>query len=495
MNCTIKGLLFAITAAFCLSAFCISALPAFGQTGPENNLANGVASDPAKGEAPVTGQLPEARIASRQEFREAGFGIFIHWGIYSMLGDGEWVLNDQDINYKEYAKTAGGFYPAGFDAEEWVKTIKAAGAKYICFTSRHHDGFSMFDSEYTDYDIMDATPFGRDIVKELADACHKEGIRLHLYYSLIDWGREDAPRGRTGKGTGRPEPVETPACTGSDKAGNGGTRTGSPEGTTDTASYFGFMKGQITELLSNYGKIGAIWFDGDWDMPEGFDWRYDELYPLIHGLQPGCLIGNNHHKNPIEGEDIQIFERDLPGENEAGYSGAQDVSTVLPLETCQTMGKSWGYDIHDTEYKSAEELIHYLVNAAGRGGNLLLNIGPGPDGRLPVRALDRLRDIGEWMDEFGFTIYGTQRGDILPRDWGATTRKGDTLYVHILDLQDNSLFLPLTGQKVAEAICVNDGKRVRFRQDKDGVLLKLGRIPEETDLIIGLTTRKTIKNK
>ena len=228
MNCTIKGLLFAITAAFCLSAFCISALPAFGQTGPENNLANGVASDPAKGEAPVTGQLPEARIASRQEFREAGFGIFIHWGIYSMLGDGEWVLSDQDINYKEYAKTAGGFYPAGFDAEEWVKAIKAAGAKYICFTSRHHDGFSMFDSEYTDYDIMDATPFGRDIVKELADACHKEGIRLHLYYSLIDWGREDAPRGRTGKGTGRPEPVEVPVCTGSDKAGNDGTGTGSP---------------------------------------------------------------------------------------------------------------------------------------------------------------------------------------------------------------------------------------------------------------------------
>ena len=214
------------------------------------------------------------------------------------------------------------------------------------------------------------------------------------------------------------------------------------------------MKGQITELLSNYGEIGAIWFDGDWDMPEGFDWRYDELYPLIHALQPGCLV-----------------------------------SRELPLETCQTMGASWGYDIKDTEYKSSEELIHYLVNAAGRGGNLLLNIGPGPDGRLPVRALDRLRDIGEWMDEFGFTIYGSQRGDILPRDWGATTRKGDTLYVHILDLPDNSLFLPLTGQKVTGAVCVNDGKRIRFIQDKDGVVLKLGRIPEETDMIIGLTLK------
>lgn len=369
----------------------------------------------------------EANLASRQEFREAGLGIFIHWGVYSMLGDGEWVLNNQDIDYKEYAKLAGGFCPAGFDAEEWVKAIKGSGAKYICFTARHHDGFSMFGSEYTDYDITDAAPFGRDIVKELAEACHKEGLRLHLYYSLIDWGREDAPRGRTGRGTGR------------------------PEGSTDTTAYFKFMKGQLTELLGNYGEIGAIWFDGDWDMPEGYDWRYDELYPLIHGLQPGCLIGNNHHRNPIEGEDIQIFERDLPGENLAGYSGAQDVSTGLPLETCQTMGASWGYDIHDDEYKSAEELIHYLVNAAGRG-------------------------------------------DIPPRDWGATTRKGDRLYIHILDLQDDSLFLPLKDCKITAAQCVNDGKRLKFIQDKDGVLLKLGTVPDETDFIVELVLKQiTIK--
>lgn len=366
----------------------------------------------------------EANLASRQEFREAGLGIFIHWGVYSMLGDGEWVLNNQDIDYKEYEKLAGGFCPAGFDAEEWVKAIKGSGAKYLCFTARHHDGFSMFGSEHTDYDITDAAPFGRDIVKELAEACHEEGLRLHLYYSLIDWGREDAPRGRTGKGTGRPEE------------------------STDTTAYFKFMKGQLTELLGNYGEIGAIWFDGDWDMPEGYDWRYDELYPLIHGLQPGCLIGNNHHHNPIEGEDIQIFERDLPGENLAGYSGAQDVSTSLPLETCQTMGASWGYDIHDDEYKSAEELIHYLVNAAGRG-------------------------------------------DIPPRDWGATTRKGDRLYIHILDLQDDSLFLPLKDCKITAAQCVNDGKRLKFIQDKDGVLLKLGTVPDETDFIVELVLKQT----
>ena len=154
------------------------------------------------------------------------------------------------------------------------------------------------------------------------------------------------------------------------------------------------------------------------------------------------------------------------------------------------MGRSWGYDIKDTGYKSSEELIRYLVNAAGRGGNLLLNIGPGPDGRLPEQALERLRDIGQWLDRFGFTIYGTQRGDVPPHNWGATTRKGDSLYVHILDLTDNSLFLPLTGCKVEKAECVNNGKEVKFRQDKDGVLLKTGNIPDETDFIIKLITKQ-----
>ena len=155
------------------------------------------------------------------------------------------------------------------------------------------------------------------------------------------------------------------------------------------------------------------------------------------------------------------------------------------------MGTSWGYDIHDDEYKSAEELIHYLVNAAGRGGNLLLNIGPGPDGKLPEQAVDRLESLGKWMDEFGFTIYGTQRGDIPPRDWGATTRKGDRLYIHILDLQNDSLFIPLKDCKITAAQCVNDGKRLKFIQDKDGVLLKLGTVPDETDFIVELVLKQT----
>ena len=206
-------------------------------------------------------------IQARKEFRNAGLGIFIHWGIYSMLGDGEWVMSNRDIHYKEYGKLAGGFYPAQFNAHQWVKDIKASGAEYICITTRHHDGFSMFNTQYSPYNIMDATPFQQDIIKEIAQACQQEGIRLHFYYSLIDWGRTDVPRGRTGVGTGRP-------------AWDG-----------NYEPYFSFMKNQLTELLSNYGPIGAIWLDGDWDMPRDFNWKYDELYSRPLKI---CLFAGIH---------------------------------------------------------------------------------------------------------------------------------------------------------------------------------------------------------
>lgn len=402
-------------------------------------------------------------LEARQEFQDAKFGIFLHWGLYSMLATGEWTMTNKDLNYKEYAKLAGGFYPANFDAAKWVSAIKEAGAGYICFTSRHHEGFSMFDSKYTDYDIVDATPFKRDILKELADECHKQGIKLHLYYSHIDWYREDCPWGRTGRGTGRPN----------------------PEG--DWKSYYTFMNNQLTELLTNYGEIGAIWFDGLWDQDQNpdFDWELPEQYALIHKLQPACLIGNNHHQVPFEGEDIQIFERDLPGENTAGLSG-QDISQ-LPLETCETMNGMWGYKITDQNYKSTRTLVHYLVRAAGKNANLLMNIGPQPDGNLPEVALERLRELGEWMKVYGETIHGTRGGLVKPHSWGVTTQKGNKLYVHVLELQDKALFLPLEQAKVKEA-CEFVGKnKIRTRKVDGGVLLQFDKVPQDMDYVLELT--------
>ena len=415
-------------------------------------------------------------VQSQEQFRENRFGIFIHWGIYSMYGQGEWALNYNGLTHEEYSKMAGGFYPADFDAAEWVSAIKASGARYICITTRHHDGFSMFDSKCTDYDIMDATPFKRDIIAELAAECERQDMPLHFYYSLIDWGRTDAPRGRTGQETGRPE-------------------------ATDPDTYFDFMKCQLTELLTRYGKVGCIWFDGNWDHEEWeqpLDYRYDELYPLIHELQPGCLIGNNHHITPYPGEDIQIFERDIPGENTAGWHSG-GVSTTLPLETCQTMNGSWGYRMRDQNYKSVDELIRYLVSTAGRDANLLLNVGPQPDGNIPAAALERLAAMGEWLAVNGETIYGTRSTLVKPQPWGVTTNKDDRMWLHVFPADafktasDGQIYVPYkAGRKVASVTPFGSPDvKLSFKQYKEGLFVTLpSDMPADVpDYIVEVTFR------
>ncbi|WP_379091580.1 alpha-L-fucosidase [Pedobacter sp. UC225_65] len=247
-------------------------------------------------------------LAARKEFDAMRFGLFIHWGLFSIPGSGEWVMNNRDIKVKDYTILKDSFNPTAFNAAAYVDLAKKAGMKYITLITRHHDGFSLWDTKYSDFNIMN-TPYKKDIVKLIADECHKQNIKLFLYYSLLDWRREDYPHetGRTGQKTGR-------------------------TGKGDYPAYLQFMKNQLTELLTNYGKIAGIWLDGHWDQtpPEGekdrtsrIDWKYDELYGLIHKLKPWALIGNNHHLSPIAGEDFQMFERDLPGENKGGLSFQQ----------------------------------------------------------------------------------------------------------------------------------------------------------------------------
>ena len=376
-------------------------------------------------------------LQNRKEFAESRLGIFIHWGLYSTFAQGEWYMNNASVDAREYAKAMNGFYPHRFDARQWVSAFKAAGAKYICFTTRHHEGFSMWDTRWSDYNIMN-TPYGKDIVRQLAEECHRQGIKLHLYYSHIDWTREDYPAGRTGRGTKRLDRADWPA-------------------------YYRFMNNQLTELLTNYGEIGAIWFDGWWDHDVDsvpFDWELDGQYRLIHRLQPGCLVGNNHHQVPFEGEDIQIFERDVPGENKAGLSG-QDIS-ALPLETCQTMNHSWGYRVTDQEYKSTRELIQLLVRTSGKGANLLLNVGPQPDGTLPEAALTRLAEMGKWLDRYGESIYATVAGGYREGDNLITTRNGNVLYVHILNTDIEQVKMPVA-QKVKSVEVLGEGTRIDYK--------------------------------
>ena len=413
-------------------------------------------------------------LEARQWFQEAKFGLFVHWGIYSILGDGEWVMNNQNIPVDAYEKLPAFFNPIDFDADEWVKMAKDAGMKYITITSRHHDGFSMFDTKASDYNIVDSTPYGKDVLKQLAEACRKQDIKLFFYYSLLDWNRDDYyPRGRTGNGI----------------AGRG-------EG--EWEDYIEFMKAQLTELLTNYGDIGGIWFDGHWDQKEWdgkkfgklkVDWHYDEIYKLIHDLQPQCLIGNNHHIAPIEGEDFQMFEKDLPGRNTTGFGTSESDIGQLPFEVCETINGSWGFNLQDRKHKSEKELVQYIVKAAGYGSNLLLNVGPMPNGKIQDEHKESLKQMGDWLRKNGETIYGTKAGPSGPTDEYATTQKGKTIYVHLLQNKD-VVFMEGFNQRIKQIKYYGTQQKVTHELNDYGLLLK---IPEDRqdpiDTILEITLR------
>lgn len=411
-------------------------------------------------------------LAARQWFQDAKFGLFIHWGIYAVPGGewkngttksvGEWIMNTEKIPIPEYEKIAEQFNPTEFDPAEWVRLAKQAGMKYITITSKHHDGFAMWDSKVSDWDIVDRTPYKKDVLKMLADECQKQGIKLFFYHSHLDWHHPDYyPRGRTGKDAGRPE-------------------------SGDFNKYLDYMDAQLAELLSGrYGKLGGIWFDGWWDQqvrdknlnggnPKKtlVDWRLEKTYSLIHKLQPQALIGNNHHVLPFEGEDFQMFEKDLPGQNSAGFNADAKIG-ALPLEMCDTTNDSWGYKKRDHNFKSLKKLVDLLVGAAGRNANFLLNIGPQPNGKFPPEAVKQLQELSGWTSKYGDAIYGTRGGPIAPQNWGVTTRKGNKVYVHILDNEarhGEEIVLTGLNAKVKKAALMG-GKKVNFDAAKNSFTL------------------------
>lgn len=401
-------------------------------------------------------------LESRRWFQDAKFGLFIHWGVYSVLGRGEWVMNNEKIPIAEYEKLPARFNPQGFDAAAWVALAKSAGMRYITITSKHHDGFAMFDSKVSDWNIVARTPYARDPLKMLADECRKQGIKLFFYYSQLDWHHPDYfPRHNTGVGyTGRPE-------------------------SGDFGKYLDFMDAQLTELLTNYGEIGGIWFDGMWDKEEA-DWRLEKTYGLIHRLQPQALIGSNHHLKPFPGEDFQMFEKDLPGQKTTGFNEKQEIGE-LPLETCETINNSWGYNANDKRFKSTKDLIRYLAKGAGNNANFLLNIGPMPDGRIQPEFVDRLREVGGWLSKYGDAIYGTRGGPLSQRPWGVTTQKGDKIYLHILDWEDESLVIPRVPGRIVSARFLKNGRKVRFTQNEYGFILAIPKeARDEYDTVVEL---------
>ena len=419
-----------------------------------------------------TNYVPSAEnLEAREWFEDARFGLFVHWGVYSVLGDGEWVMNNQKLSIDEYEKLPNFFNPVEFSPKEWVKMAKDAGMKYITITSRHHDGFSMFGTKQNKYNVVDATPYKRDILKLLANECHKEGIKIFFYYSLLDWHNDDYfPRGRTGNEI-----------------------DGRNDG--DWSKYINFMKAQLTELLTGYGPVAGIWFDGHWDQKEWdgkkygkdlVDWKYSEIYNLIHDLQPACLIGNNHHIATIPGEDFQMFEKDLPGKNTTGWGSSPEDIGELPKEVCNTINGSWGFNLRDRKHKSNRELVQYLVKAAGYGSNLLLNVGPMPNGKIQPEHLESLKFVGKWLTKFGETIYETSQGPIDPANDIVSTKKGEKIYLHFLNSKVSKFDIKNFDKKIKSLKYFSDDSKVRYK--KKGDILSINFNPKKIDSINTILT-------
>jgi alpha-L-fucosidase len=409
-------------------------------------------------------QPSEANLAARRWFQDAKFGLFIHWGVYSVLGKGEWVMNNDKMTIEQYKALPPKFNPVQYDAAAWVALAKAAGMRYITITSKHHDGFAMWGSKLTKWNIVDGTPYGKDVLKALSVECEKQGMPLFFYHSHLDWTHPDYfPRGRTGQASGRPE-------------------------SGDFNRYLDFMDGQLAELLGgDYGKLAGIWFDGIWDRKDA-DWRLRRTYDLIHKLQPHALVGNNHHLAPFEGEDFQMFEKDLPGQNTTGFSGDAKIGN-LPLETCETINGAWGFNATDKRHKSRKQLIQYLVKAAGSNANFLLNVGPTPEGTIQDEHQERLKQMGDWLNKNGASIYGTRGGPVGPRPWGVSTQKRGRVYLHVLDWPDPVLAIPRLPVPVRKASILGTGAAVTVQEIDGGHLVKLplsGR--DEVDTIVEIET-------
>ena len=405
----------------------------------------------------IRGSFPNVQLAKefKEEkdtrmawWREAKFGLFIHWGLYAIPagvwkavkidGAGEWIMFNAKIPVPEYEPLVQKFNPLKFKAKEWVRIAKEAGMKYIVITSKHHDGFCLFDSHLSDYDIM-STPFKRDILKELAAECHSQGMRICWYHSILDWHHPDyLPRGE-----GSPRPWDT-----------------RPKDKANLNRYLDYMKGQLEELLTNYGEIGVLWFDGGWEhKPE--ELRAEEIVGFIRKLQPQIII-NNRINIP---QDFDTPEQEIPA---TGIPGRD-------WETCMTMNDTWGFKIHDQNWKSDKDLIQKLVDIVSKGGNFLLNVGPTAEGLIPDASVERLASMGRWLRTNGESIYGAKASVFPKLEWGRCTVKPGRLYLHVFNWPEAKLHVPRVASKIKKAYFLMDEKRspLSVLQSEDEVSISL----------------------
>ncbi|HEY3244269.1 MAG TPA: alpha-L-fucosidase [Phycisphaerae bacterium] len=419
-------------------------------------------------------ETPAQRDARMTWWREARFGMFIHWGLYAIpagewngrTDHAEWIRETAHIPIEEYEKLLGQFNPVKFDADEWVKIAQDSGAKYIVITSKHHDGFCLFDSQYTDFDVM-STPFKRDIMKEMAEACRRAGLRICWYHSIMDWHHPDYLPRRNWEQR-------------------------SAEG-ADFDRYYAHLKNQLRELLTNYGKIGVLWFDGEWE-PTWTHAYGEPLYGYVRNLQPDIIVNNRVDKGRggmagmtagAHAGDFGTPEQEIPA---TGMPG-------VDWETCMTMNDHWGYNKHDHHFKSTETLIRTLVDVASKGGNFLLNVGPTAEGRIPPESVERLHQIGRWMEANGDSIYGTSAGPFKSLPWGRCTQKalGDNVtrfYLHVFEWpKDQRLVIGglLNEAKRARLVSAGEKSSLDTSRDGDALVVKVPReAPDPIDSVVVL---------
>lgn len=402
-------------------------------------------------------------------WRDAKFGMFIHWGAYSIIGGergekiagggAEWAMDKLDYTIEEYKKFPAMFNPELFNADDWVKMAKDAGMKYIVITSKHHDGFGLWDSKVSDYDIMDASPFKRDIIRELAEASRKQGIRFGVYHSIVDWHHPQA------QGNLFPNY----------NAGQKDQTVVNPE---FPQYYKNYLKPQVKELLTNYGDIDIVWFDGDWIADYTTEMGKD-MYGFIREMQPNTIINNRVDKGRkgMEGMDR---EGNFAGDFGTPEQEIPATGIAEDWEACMTMNGTWGYKPDDTKWKSSEDLIQKLVDIVSKGGNFLLNIGPDGYGRFPSQSIRRLKALGEWTDANGEAVYGAKASPFEMPEWGRYTSKDGVIYAHIFNWpEDGKLKLNKAIKLKKASFISNSQTNINFTTTDEGVILELPETSKE----------------
>jgi len=397
----------------------------------------------------IDNDIIKARTERTKWFLDARFGMFIHWGLYAIPARGEWIRSVEKINDEDYQRYFEEFDPKNYNPHEWAKLAKEAGMKYAVLTAKHHDGFCLFDSKLTDYKSTN-TKAGRDLVREYLEAFRAQGIKVGLYYSLIDWHHSDYP---AYEHAGHPmrENEEYKAQE------------------YDFSKYLEYMHGQVRELLTNYGKLDIMWFDFSYGEMSGEKWKATELIKMVRSLQPDIIIDNRLEGSGDTGGSIKtkcpsIYSGDFASpEQMIPPEGIVDEDgNSIPWEACITMNNNWGYSAFDKAYKSSKVIIRKLVECVSKNGNLLLNVGPDATGQIPNESIRILKDVGKWMKENSDSIYTCGIADYDKPEWGRYTQNGNKLYAHIFEQSIGPLHLPRLGEKIKKARLVKDSAEIEL---------------------------------